>query len=314
MILSVSRRTDIPNYYSDWFFNRIRQGEVYIRNPINIHQISRIELSPKNIDCIVFWSKNPKNMINRIGEIDDYKYYFQFTITGYGKDVEANLPSKKEVIIPTFIELSKLIGKDRVIWRYDPIMINQRYSVEYHLKAFREIAQLIHEYTNKVIISFVDLYAKTKRNTKELNITSLVNTDIDILCKGFMKIANEHGLIIESCAEMIDLDKYGIQHGSCIDKKTIERIIGSPIKCGKDKNQRQECGCVESIDIGTYNTCRNGCKYCYANFNQESVNKNSLLFDVNSPILCSEVTDIDKITDRKVKSIIQDQVSFFDNY
>ena len=140
MILSVSRRTDVPNYYSDWFIHRIGEGFLYVRNPLNSHQISRIDLSPDVVDCIVFWTKNPANMIEKLESLQDYKYYFQFTLTGYGKEIEPALPDKRTELIPTFIRLSEKIGKEKVIWRYDPILISKRYTADYHLKAFEEIA------------------------------------------------------------------------------------------------------------------------------------------------------------------------------
>ena len=128
MILSVSRRTDIPNYYSEWFYNRIKEGFLYVRNPMNAHQISEIKITPDVVDCIVFWTKNPLPMIKRLDEIKDYNYYFQFTLTGYGNDVEINLPNKKTKMIPVFQELSEKIGKQKVIWRYDPIFFSDRYT------------------------------------------------------------------------------------------------------------------------------------------------------------------------------------------
>lgn len=140
MILSVSRRTDIPNYYSEWFFNRIKEGFVYVRNPMNVHQVSRIDITPEMVDCIVFWTKNPEPMLERLDELALYNYYFQFTLTGYGTDIECNVPNKKEKIIPIFQKLSEKIGRQKVIWRYDPIIFNEKYTPEYHLKAFEQIA------------------------------------------------------------------------------------------------------------------------------------------------------------------------------
>lgn len=161
MILSVSRRTDIPNYYSDWFYNRIREGYVYVRNPMNPHQISRIVLSPEIVDCIVFWTKNPEPMFERLEELSAYPYYFQFTLTGYGKEIECNIPHKKEKMIPIFQRLSEKIGSNRVVWRYDPILFTPIYTPEYHIRAFRQIATALSGYTNHCVISFVDTYAKT---------------------------------------------------------------------------------------------------------------------------------------------------------
>lgn len=247
MILSVSRRTDIPNYYSDWFYNRLKEGFLYVRNPMNTHQISRIDLSPAVVDCIAFWTKNPENMLDRINELKDYNIYFQFTLTGYGRDIEPNLPNKRQHMISVFQELSKKIGHDKVIWRYDPILLNQNYSIEYHLKAFTEIAENLKGYTNKVIISFVDLYTKTKRNTEELDIKPITEKEMIGLATDMVKIASKNEMDIESCAEKINLQKVGINHGCCIDKRLIEEIVGYKIQGEKDKNQREECGCFEKI-------------------------------------------------------------------
>lgn len=310
MILSVSRRSDIPCYYSDWFYNRIKEGFLYVRNPMNTHQISRIDLSPEIVDCIVFWTKNPSNMLERLDELQTYQYYFQFTLTGYGKDIEPALPDKKK-LISVFQELSERIGKKKVIWRYDPIFISPRYTLEYHLKAFEQIADSLADYTEKVVISFVDLYAKTQRNTVGLNIKSISDEEIMPFAEKLAAVAESHGMLIESCAEAIDLQSVGVRHGSCIDRKLIEEILGCRLMVEKDKNQRQECGCFESVEVGTYDTCRNGCKYCYANFSDEAVKENVKAYDINSPLLCSIVGQDDKITDRKVKSFKDNQLSFF---
>lgn len=312
MILSVSRRTDIPNYYSDWFINRIKDGFLYVRNPMNAHQVSRIDLSPEVVDGIVFWTKNPANMMDKLEYLQDYVYYFQFTLTGYGKDIEPNLPDKRDELIPVFKTLSEKIGKERVIWRYDPIMITKRYTADYHLRAFEEIAGNLADYTERVIISFVDLYAKTRRNTKELDIVKLTNEEMINLAEKMAQIATKYNLIIETCAEKIDLKNVGIQHGACIDRKLIERLLGCRLIVGKDKNQRLECGCFESVEVGNYNTCLNGCKYCYANFNEDKVRAQVKLYDVNSPLLCGVIDPDDKITDRKVNSLKDTQCSLFD--
>ena len=301
----------MPNYYSDWFYNRIKEGFLYVRNPMNAHQISSINLSPEVVDCIVFWTKNPANMLGRLAELKNYQYYFQFTLTGYGKDVEPGLPDKRGELIPTFQKLSEKIGVQKVIWRYDPIFISQHYSVDYHLKAFEEIACSLDGYTRKVVISFVDLYAKTQRNTAGLQIESITDQGMLEMAKQLVDIAAKHGITVESCAELIDLQSVGVKHGSCIDKKLIEEIIGCKLIVDKDKNQRTECGCFESVEIGTYNTCMNGCRYCYANFNDAMVKESAKAYDVNSPLLCGLVGSDDKITERKVKSLKDNQLSLF---
>ena len=163
MIISASRRTDIPNYYSEWFYNRIKEGFLYVRNPMNFHQVSEIRITPDLVDCIVFWTKNPLPMMDRLEELKAYPYYFQFTLTGYGNDVEINLPDKKTSIIPAFRELAGRIGREKVIWRYDPIFFTGRYTVQYHLKAFRNIAEALSGYTEKCVISFLDIYSKNRK-------------------------------------------------------------------------------------------------------------------------------------------------------
>lgn len=312
MILSVSRRTDIPNYYSEWFFNRIKERFVYVRNPMNEHQVSKIDLSPDVVDCIVLWTKNPEPMIKRLDELSEYSYYFQFTLTGYGKDIECNVPHKKEKMIPIFQELSRKIGKQKVIWRYDPILFTKKYTPEYHLKAFEQIAMALNGYTEKCVISFVDVYAKNKRNMELLDSYEIDQAELLEFAKRISRIARRNGMEIGSCAENIDLDACGIKHNCCIDKALIENIIGCKLKVGKDKNQRQECGCMESVEIGTYNTCKNGCKYCYANLDGESVAKKCSKYDPQSPILCAAIDANDKITERKVKSLKEQQLSIFD--
>lgn len=312
MILSVSRRTDIPNYYSDWFYNRIKEGFVYVRNPMNLHQVSKIDISPDVVDCIVFWTKNPEPMIGRLDELNAYNYYFQFTLTGYGKDMEHNVPHKKKIMIPVFQKLSEKIGKKKVIWRYDPIIFNKVYTPEYHLKAFEQIAGALNGYTDRCVISFVDAYAKNQKKMKALDVYDMDELSLKEFCKTLSRIAGKNAMTVGSCAERIELTDCGIRHNCCIDQKLIEEITGYQIKAGKDKNQRPECGCIESVDIGTYNTCKNGCQYCYANGSQESVMKNCGKYDFRSPLLCGALTEEDKVNERKVKSLKEKQISLFD--
>lgn len=311
MILSVSRRTDIPAFYAEWFFQRIREGFLYVRNPMNPRQVSRIGLSPEVVDCILFWSKNPAPMLERLDELREYPFYFQFTLTGYGRDIEPGLPDKRKEVIGTFQKLSEKVGKERVVWRYDPILVNGRYTIEYHLKAFEEIAGCLKGYTEKVVISFVDFYAKTLRNTKDLYIKSLSREEMKEIAEEMAQIAKSCGLVIETCAEQINLQDVGIRHGSCIDKKRIEKIAGCSLSVEKDKNQREACGCCESIDVGAYNTCRNGCRYCYANYHEEQVRKCIACYDVDSPLLCGRIEPEERVTDRKVRSFRNPQLSIF---
>lgn len=312
MIISASRRTDIPTYYSEWLFNRLKEEYVLVRNPMNIHQIGEINLSPNVIDGIVFWTKNPVPMLERLSELKKYNYYFQFTVNSYGKDVEPNVPSKNEVIIPAFQKISKTIGREKVIWRYDPIFFNETYTMEYHLKYFKILASKLCDYTEKCTVSFMDLYRNTARNIQPINILKETQSQRFEIMERFSEIAKEFGFYIDTCAEDVDLSQFGIAHAHCIDRERLERIGKYKLTVEKDQNQRSECGCSASIDIGAYNTCKNGCLYCYANYSDKTVVNNTQKHNPQSPLLFGEVGPEDVIKERKVKSCKECQISLFD--
>ncbi|GAT62973.1 DUF1848 domain-containing protein [Paludibacter jiangxiensis] len=309
MILSVSRRTDIPAFYSEWFLNRVKEGFVYVRNPMNIHQISRVPINPKVVDCIVFWTKNPKAMLSRLDELDEFKYYFQYTINPYDKRMEVKVP-KKDVVIDTFIDLSKRIGTNRVIWRYDPILLTDKIDIDYHVKYFEELAKRLSGFTKRCVISFIDNYQKTERNLKGTYARELTETEIYKITDKILPIAQQYGMIIQTCSENIDLESHGIGHGKCIDNEIVEELLGSKIHISKDKSQRKECGCVQSIDIGEYNTCGHNCLYCYANFNNDVVLKNRLKHDPESPLLTGQINSNDIIKERAVCPLKKDNLLF----
>ena len=296
MIISASRRTDIPAYYSEWLFNRIHEGYLCVRNPMNFHQVSRICLSPDSIDTIVFWTKNPTPMLPRLRELDPYMYVFQYSITPYGREIEPSIPSKREIIIPAFQKISEHIGPKRVIWRYDPIFISHRYSVAYHVRAFGEIARALKGYTRKCTISFMDMYKNTSEKARVFGFSEVVPSDQMEIAREFSAIANDCDIQLETCAEEIDLSEYKIGHARCVDGKLFEDLLGRPLHVKKDKNQRLACGCAESVDIGMYNTCKNFCQYCYANFNTSAVEKNCLAHHPDSAYISGgfEMRDIIK--------------------
>jgi DNA repair photolyase len=270
---------------------------------MNFHQVSRIKITPEVIDGIVFWTKNPQPMLYRLSELKNYAYYFQFTITPYGKDIEPNLPSKNKEILATFKRLSDMIGTDRVIWRFDPIMLSERFTTEYHTQSFNEIAGELHNFTRKVTISFLDEnYRGVKRNIKELALQSLSIEDQTKLGATLASIAHDYGLSIDTCAEKIDLQRFGVEHARCIDEELLGKLLNRNLNVGKDKNQRLECACVTSVDIGMYNTCRNGCRYCYANYSQNSVSRNCAEHNPLSPLISGNVEKDDRITDRIAQS------------
>mgnify|MGYP003291407063 CR=1 FL=1 len=305
MIISASRRTDIPAFYSEWFFNRLREGYVLTRNPMNFHQISRVSLSPDAVDAIVFWTKNPTPMLPRLGELEKYPYYFQFTLTPYGPEIENVLPSKNQVVIPAFQTLSKEIGRERVVWRYDPIFFSDRYTMEYHCKYFKVLAIKLSPYTEKCTVSFLDIYRNTERNLKPFGFKLDDLKMQEELLLRFAEIAKECGIYIDTCAEPHDFGYLGVEHAHCIERERIERISGSKLNVGRDRNQRAACGCVSSVDIGMYNTCLNGCRYCYANYQESMIQRNFRSHDPKSPLLFGDVMEGDVVTERKVESCVE---------
>ncbi|MDR0722497.1 MAG: DUF1848 domain-containing protein [Treponema sp.] len=298
MIISASRRTDIPAYYAAWFFNRIREGFVSVRNPFYSHQVSKVFLSPERVDAFVFWTKNPKPMLNHLHLIKAYPYYFQFTLNAYAQDIETRLPEKSE-LVDTFISLAEKIGPHRVIWRYDPILLNDTYPIAYHIEQFGIIARKLQGYTKKVSFSFMDFYKKNAG--KDINI-AIKQEEKVLIATYIAKIAQEQGLLIETCAETMDLSPYGISHGRCIDDTLISQLSGYSVDGTKDKNQRLACRCVESLDIGVYNTCLNGCVYCYANHHPANGEKHAQPHNPLSPLMIGEYTHHDRVKERSLKS------------
>lgn len=312
MIISASRRTDIPAFYSQWFFNRIKEGYVLVPSPYNPKMISKVRLDPSVVDCIVFWTKNPAPMIAKLDKLQDYKYYFQFTLNPYGEKLEINLPSIAKRI-ETFKRLSDKIGKDKVIWRYDPILTNEEYNVSFHKETFARIADGLKDHTERCMLGFIDHYQHIRAAVGQFNIKPLIKEDIEEMAVSFRQTMNAYPTIeLDTCTVKVDLRHLGIPTGLCIDKALIERIIGYPILAKKDKNQRHVCNCTESIDIGTYESCLNGCVYCYAiKGNYNSVEYNMKKHDKNSPLLIGHLLEDDVVKEREMRSLRDNQYSLF---
>ena len=305
MILSASRRTDIPAFYTPWLINRFKEGYVITRNPFNPNQVSKISLSPELVDCIVFWTKDPGPMLQSLEWLDRYHYYFQFTLTPYDKSIEPSLRDKRD-LLETFVTLSKRLGKERVLWRYDPILLRGKYTLAYHKQAFQRMCEKLCRYTETVTFSFIDCYKKIKTDLRALEKEEILE-----LGQFLGKIGREYGLKVRTCCEAVDLSEYGIQKGRCIDPGLIERICGGRLEISRDKNQRPACGCCESIDIGAYDTCLHGCAYCYATQSMETARRNHTAHRWESPLLIGEVTEREKLKERKVKSNIHWQSKLF---
>lgn len=311
MIISASHRTDIPAFYSEWFFHRLKEGFVLVPNPFNPKMISRVALNPEVVDCIVFWTKNPLPMLNRPDCLAGYNYYFQFTLNPYEKEIENNLPviAKR---IDIFKRLSDKIGKEKVIWRYDPILTNEKYTVNYHREKFAEIASGLKDHTERCMLGFIDHYGHIRNAVRQFNIKPLLREDIETMAVSFKKTTDQYPIRLDTCTVKVDLSHLGIQSGECIDKKLVERLAGYPISAKKDKNQRDICRCIESIDIGTYESCLNGCIYCYAiKGNYNTARFNSQKHDKNSPMLIGNAGEEDIIKERPMRSLRDDQGKLF---
>lgn len=291
MIISASRRTDIPAFYADWFANRLRAGFVMTRNPFNAHQVKRVSLVRPEVEAMVFWTRNAGPLLPHLRLLDamGHAYYFQYTITFYPRAVERSVPRPSEAIA-TFNRLADLVGPERMVWRYDPILLSNLVDADEHKRLFEKIAGLVRGRTRRVTISFADFYRKTERNLKAVEGLRcqdvLDNGAVLSDLAGFMaSVAVDNGLEIQTCSERHDLGEFGIGHGKCVDDGLLRRAFGIDIDGAKDKGQREECGCVKSVDIGAYNTCLHGCAYCYATFNSGLAARNHGTHDRESPFL-----------------------------
>jgi len=277
MIISASRRTDIPAFYSEWLINRFQAGYCLVPNPFNPRQIARIPLLAESVDAIVFWSKNPAPMLRVLPRLEGmgYRFYFLFTVNAYPKALEPGMPPL-EKRISTFIELSGRLGPRRVIWRYDPIILSNRTDAAYHRETFEGLCQKLAGHTQRVITSIITFYRKTLRNLAPLEKQGYVfnkdprgNPETEALLSHMAKTAAGHGLEILACAEPSDYTHLGIKPSSCIDAALISELWGIPVSSKKDPGQREHCACALSRDIGMTDTCPHGCPYCYSTMNPE---------------------------------------------
>lgn len=286
-IISVSRRTDIPAYYSEWFIKRVRAGFCFVPNPYNPKQVTRVSLRAKDVKCFVFWTRNPRPLIPHLDELDrnGYKYYFLYTINGYPKEIEPSSPSVDESI-STFKELSERIGKENVIWRYDPVVLSSITDEFWHRDNFEKQAASLQGFTDRCIISVIDDYAKTVRRMEKETPAYFSTKDVKFELDEYSSLllflaecAKLHEIEIRACCEEDDLSRYGIKPSSCIDPEIVKSLTGEHVKVARDKNQRKLCRCAKSKDIGVNNTCLRGCKYCYATSSDELAKANHAMHD-----------------------------------
>ena len=307
MIINTGQRTDIPAFYAEWFANRLREGFVCVRNPYYLNQVSRYRLDPSVVDVIGFCTKNPAPMFPYMDLLKGYGQFWFVTITPYGRDIEPNVPDKHR-LLDDFQHLSERVGIHSIGWRYDPILISEKYSKDYHLRAFTQIASKLAGYTKTVVISFIDLYPKVRRNFPEAR--EVAKEDRLFLGKAFIEIAASHGMMVKPCAEGNELAAFGADCGGCMRISDYEKAIGKRLNAPKRQGARSECACYLACDIGAYNTCKHLCRYCYANAEPVKVLAQSCLHDPRSPFLIGNYMEGDIIHDVPQASWIDAQSSF----
>ncbi len=289
MIINASGRTDIVGFYTPWFLNRIKEGYFLVQNPFDAHFLSRIEM--KDIDLIVFCTKNPLPILGSLDQIP-VPYLFQVTLTPYHQDVEPNVANKKEII--KGIQALSLCSKIKPVLRYDPILVNSRYTVDYHVRAFSKLCKELDGYVEKIIVSFVDVYKNVRFHQQELQCRSIGSEDMEKIGLSFAQLAAKHHMSVQTCFEKQDLSEYGFKKDVCLSVQEAYAITGKIFKKWKARN----CGCVEMVDIGAYNTCQHLCKYCYANYDERQIQRNIDRHDPLSPLLIGHPRVGDVIKER----------------
>jgi hypothetical protein len=301
MIISASRRTDVPAFYSDWFMKRIRAGHCDVPNPFNPTQVTRVSLKPEDVDVIVFWTRNASPLLPRFKELDlkGYRYTFLYTVMNNPRAVDPRCPTLREALA-AFKALSDRIGPERVIWRYDPIVFSNATNPEFHRKAYETIAKQLQGYTSRSIISVVNIYRKVRQRLSALSEEGIKLMECEgeafgELMRFMATAARDNGMALSSCAQERDLTAYGVLPGKCIDDRLIREVFGLEVNHTKDPSQRKTCGCVVSKDIGMYDTCLYGCVYCYATKSFEKAKENYRRHDPDAPSLIAQAAVVQVI-------------------
>lgn len=295
MILNVSGRTDIVAFYSEWFMNRYKEGFVDVRNPFYPKKVSRIDF--KDVDLIVFCTKNPIPILNYLNEIDK-PIIFHVTLTPYKKDIEPNVPPKGD-IIEAIKKISNIIGRDNIYVRYDPIFLNDRYNLQYHIKAFDNMCKKLNGYVNHIIVSFIDDYKNVRNNNSVLKIKKLTSEDYKEIGINFSKSAKENNVTVQTCSEEKNLVEYGFIKENCVSHTLAFKLTGKTNFKKWTSRNNKNCNCVDMVDIGVYNSCKHFCKYCYANYDEKQVISNFNNHNPKSSLLIGELKNNDMILERK---------------
>ena len=300
MIINTGGRTDTVQYFTPWLLKRFAEGYVYSRNPLFQNKVTRYELTPDKVDCVQFCSKNYEPILEHLQPIiNRFPTYFHYTITAYGKDVEPGVPTIGESM-ETLKKLSSIVGRQRLAWRYDPVLLTNKYTIDRHLETFERMARELTPYVDRCIFSFVEMYKKVEVNMPELIPLSV--EDMDNLAQGLGEIAVKYGLYMQTCGNNGDFSRFGIHSSGCMTLDMIGQANDIEFRKLKHKGMRQGCGCIETRDIGAYDTCLNGCKYCYANKRPQKAVENYKDHDPDSPLLLGHLKDTDVIQQGAQKS------------
>jgi len=299
MILSIDFRTDIPAFYSEWLVNRFNEGYVYFRNPAYPSTIHKIILDKQHIEGIMWCSKDYLPILHDLKNITDkFPSIFHYTITGYGKEIESNVPSLAQSIY-TFKELSMRYGKEKVIWRYDPILLTNDYGIISHINQFTDICKELYNYTDRVVINFVSLYEKVKRHMPELK--ELSYNEKLLIVKKFLYITKKYGLKLQTCGSGLQFkDLEGVEITGCLDEHALN-LMGIYPKASKGNAAPWGCLCYPNTCIGEYNTCLHKCKYCYASTDFDKCDENFKKHDPKSPLLIGWPRGDENIIEMKPK-------------
>ena len=305
MILNTGGRTDTVQYYSEWLLRRFREGYVLSRNPLFPNSVNRIELNPATIDVVVFCSKDYSPILPHLHEISDrFRCYYHYTITAYGTDIEPRVPSITQSIV-TCRRLAAMVGKEKIAWRYDPVLLTEKYTIERHLETFDRMAAALTPYVSRCIFSFVEMYKKLEYNMPELHATTPMQRLV--LAEGMGSIAKRHGLHLQTCGTEEHYEQFGIEHSGCMTAQIFHDALGIDFRRTAHKGNRDGCGCMESRGLGDYDSCPNGCRYCYANRDHARALRNYAEHDPASPLLLGHLRPTDIVKPARQTSFLNNE-------
>ncbi|MEE8716766.1 MAG: DUF1848 domain-containing protein [Coriobacteriales bacterium] len=303
MIINTGARTDTVAFYSEWLLRRFEQGYVLARNPLFPNKVTRYELDPAVVDCVEFCSKDYRPILPRLREITSrFNTHFQYTITAYGRDIEPHVPDI-DTSVETLLELERIVGARRICWRYDPVLLTADYTVERHLETFDRLCGRLAGHVDRCIFSFVEMHGHLASSMPEL--VALTGPDRDAIAAGLGRIAGEHGIYLQTCGTNGDFSAYGIHPSGCMTLAMLGAANGVEFRELKHRGTREGCHCIESRDIGAYDTCLAGCRYCYANKHPERAAQNRLRHDPDSPLLIGHLRETDQVTQGAQRSMLR---------